>query len=34
MRGKAGSDAGLIPDYALWPDGGFCPTTIFFKFLR
>jgi len=25
---------GVIPDYALWPDGGFCPTTIFFKFLR
>ena len=24
---------GVIPDYALWPDGGFCPTTIFFKFL-
>ena len=25
---------GVIPDYALWPAGGFCPTTIFFKFLR
>jgi GNAT superfamily N-acetyltransferase len=25
---------GVIPDYALWPDGGFCQTTIFFKFLR
>ena len=24
---------GVIPDYALWPAGGFCPTTIFFKFL-
>ena len=25
---------GEIPDYALWPDGTPCPTTIFFKFLR
>jgi GNAT superfamily N-acetyltransferase len=25
---------GVIPDYALWPDGRPCPTTIFFKFLR
>jgi len=25
---------GAIPDYALWPRGGFCPTTIFFKSLR
>ena len=25
---------GVIPDYALWPAGGFCPTTVFFKFLR
>ena len=25
---------GVIPDYALWPDGTPCPTTIFFKFLR
>jgi GNAT superfamily N-acetyltransferase len=25
---------GVIPDYALWPGGGFCPTTVFFKFLR
>lgn len=25
---------GEIPDYALWPDGRPCPTTIFFKFLR
>jgi GNAT superfamily N-acetyltransferase len=24
---------GQIPDYALWPDGTPCPTTIFFKFL-
>jgi GNAT superfamily N-acetyltransferase len=23
--------AGVIPDYALWPDGGFCDTTIFYK---
>jgi GNAT superfamily N-acetyltransferase len=25
---------GQIPDYALWPDGTPCATTIFFKFLR
>ena len=25
---------GVIPDYALWPAGGFCPTTIYFKSLR
>jgi GNAT superfamily N-acetyltransferase len=25
---------GQIPDYALWPDGAPCATTIFFKFLR
>src|SRR5204862_283250 len=25
---------GDIPDYALWPAGGFCSTTIFFKELR
>lgn len=25
---------GVIPDYALWPDGGLCATTIYFKFLR
>jgi GNAT superfamily N-acetyltransferase len=25
---------GVIPDYALWPGGGFCPTTYYFKFLR
>ena len=25
---------GQIPDYALWPDGGFCATTIYFKSLR
>jgi len=25
---------GVIPDYALWPDGRPCATTIFFKFLR
>lgn len=23
--------AGIIPDYALWPDGGYCDTTIFYK---
>ena len=22
---------GEIPNYALWPDGGRCPTTVFFK---
>ena len=25
---------GEIPEYALWPDGAPCATTIFFKFLR
>jgi GNAT superfamily N-acetyltransferase len=25
---------GQIPDYALWPDGTPCATTVFFKFLR
>lgn len=25
---------GVIPDYALWPQGGFCSTTVFFKSLR
>lgn len=25
---------GTIPDYALWPGGGLCPTTFFFKLLR
>ena len=24
------SRAGTIPDYALWPDGGLCDTTIFY----
>lgn len=23
--------AGIIPDYALWPQGGFCDTTLFYK---
>lgn len=23
--------SGVIPDYALWPTGGLCPTTIFYK---
>ncbi|WP_137129685.1 GNAT family N-acetyltransferase [Rhizobium sp. FY34] len=23
--------AGVIPDYALWPQGGFCDTTFFYK---
>jgi GNAT superfamily N-acetyltransferase len=22
---------GVIPDFALWPDGGFCATTVYFK---
>jgi hypothetical protein len=22
---------GVIPDYALWPQGGFCDTTLFYK---
>jgi len=22
---------GVIPDYALWPEGGLCATTVFFK---
>jgi hypothetical protein len=22
---------GVIPDYALWPEGGFCSTTFFYK---
>jgi GNAT superfamily N-acetyltransferase len=25
--------AGVIPNYALWPEGGFCDTTIFWKAL-
>jgi GNAT superfamily N-acetyltransferase len=25
------SRAGVIPDYALWPDGGLCDTTIYYK---
>jgi GNAT superfamily N-acetyltransferase len=25
---------GQIPDYALWPEGGLCATTIFYKALR
>jgi GNAT superfamily N-acetyltransferase len=25
---------GQIPDYALWPDGALCATTVFFKSLR
>jgi GNAT superfamily N-acetyltransferase len=23
--------SGIIPDYAMWPEGGFCDTTIFWK---
>jgi GNAT superfamily N-acetyltransferase len=23
--------AGVIPDYAMWPEGGFCSTTLFYK---
>jgi GNAT superfamily N-acetyltransferase len=22
---------GIIPDYALWPGGGFCPTSVFYR---
>jgi hypothetical protein len=22
---------GVVPDYAMWPGGGFCDTTFFFK---
>jgi hypothetical protein len=22
---------GVIPDYALWPTGGFCSTTVFYR---
>jgi GNAT superfamily N-acetyltransferase len=25
---------GVIPDYALWPDGGLCATTVFYKYLN
>lgn len=25
------SKVGIIPDYALWPDGGFCDTTVYTK---
>ena len=31
---KGWQRCGDIPNYALWPDGGLCATTIFFKFLR
>ena len=24
---------GEVPDYALWPEGGLCPTTFYFKHL-
>ena len=23
--------AGVVPDYAMWPGGGFCDTTFFWK---
>jgi hypothetical protein len=23
--------AGVIPEYAMWPDGGYCSTTLFYK---
>ena len=23
--------SGIIPNYALWPQGGFCDTTVFYK---
>jgi ribosomal protein S18 acetylase RimI-like enzyme len=25
------TSAGIIPDYALWPDGRYCATTYFYK---
>ena len=25
---------GQVPDYALWPDGGFCAAAFYFKLLR
>ncbi len=25
------TEVGTIPDYALWPNGGVCPTTIFYR---
>ena len=25
--------SGIIPNYALWPQGGFCDTTVFYKLL-
>jgi len=25
---------GEVPDYALWPDGGYCSTTFFYKALE
>jgi GNAT superfamily N-acetyltransferase len=25
--------AGVIPDYAMWPEGGYCATTLFYKHL-
>jgi Acetyltransferases len=28
------SRAGVIPNYALWPQGGFCDTTVFYKQLQ
>jgi GNAT superfamily N-acetyltransferase len=31
--GQGWQRCGEIPDYALWPGGGFCATTVFFKFL-
>jgi GNAT superfamily N-acetyltransferase len=34
LYGRGGwQRCGVIPDYALWPGGGPCPTTIYFKFL-
>src|SRR5262245_33925127 len=35
LYGRGGwQRCGIIPDYAMWPAGGFCPTTIYFKFLN
>ena len=30
---KAGQRVGSVPKYALWPAGGFCATTFFYKHL-
>ena len=27
-------EAGTVPDYAMWPAGGFCDTTFFYRALQ